>query len=88
MRTKKETEQIPFLGVSHMNCVIFAERLNVQTPQSMQAVRFYPKNNPMQTISHILSLPVNQSTIDFALICAAIVALRVGLSVVIHQLNK
>jgi hypothetical protein len=46
------------------------------------------RNNPMQTISHILSLPVDQCTIDFALICAAIVAVRVGLSVILHQLNK
>ena len=42
----------------------------------------------MQTISHILSLPVDQSTIDFALICAAMVAARVGLSVIIHKLYK
>ena len=42
----------------------------------------------MQTIAHILSLPVNQSTIDFAMICAAIVAVRVGLSIVLHKVNK
>lgn len=42
----------------------------------------------MQTINHILSLPVDQSTIDFALICAGIVAVRVGLSVIIHKLYK
>jgi hypothetical protein len=42
----------------------------------------------MQTINHILSLPVDQSTIDFALICAAMVAARIGLSIVLHKLNK
>jgi hypothetical protein len=42
----------------------------------------------MQTINHILSLPVDQGTIDFALICVAIVAVRVGLSVILHKLNK
>jgi len=42
----------------------------------------------MQTISHILSLPVDQGTIDFALICAAMVAIRVGLSVVLHKLSR
>jgi hypothetical protein len=42
----------------------------------------------MNTINHILSLPVNQSTIDFALICAAIVAIRVGLSVIFHKLSR
>jgi len=42
----------------------------------------------MQTISHILALPVSSSTLDFALICAGIVALRVGLSIVLHKVNK
>ncbi len=42
----------------------------------------------MQTISHILTLPVDQSTIDFALICAAMVAARVGLSVILHKLSR
>ena len=42
----------------------------------------------MQTINHILSLPVSSSTLDFALICAAIVAVRIGLSIVLHKLNK
>jgi hypothetical protein len=42
----------------------------------------------MQTISHILTLPVDQSTLDFALICAGIVAIRIGLSIVLHKLNK
>jgi hypothetical protein len=42
----------------------------------------------MNTIHHILSLPWNQSSLDFALICAAIVAVRIVLSVVLHKLNK
>lgn len=42
----------------------------------------------MQTISHILTLPVSSNTLDFALICAAIVAVRVGLSIVLHKVNK
>jgi hypothetical protein len=42
----------------------------------------------MQTITHILTLPVSSNTLDFALICAAIVAVRVGLSIIIHKLNK
>jgi hypothetical protein len=42
----------------------------------------------MNIINHILSLPVDQGTLDFALICAAIVALRIGLSVIIHKLYK
>jgi hypothetical protein len=46
------------------------------------------RNNIMQTISHILSLPVDQSTLDFALVCAAIVAIRVGLSIIFHKLAK
>jgi hypothetical protein len=42
----------------------------------------------MQTINHIFSLPVDNSTLDFALICAAIVTIRVMLSVVLHKLSK
>jgi hypothetical protein len=42
----------------------------------------------MQTITHILTLPVDQSTIDFALICFAMVAVRVGLSFILHKLTK
>jgi len=44
--------------------------------------------DPMTTISHILSLPVSSDTLDFALICAAIVAVRVGLSVIFHKLSR
>ena len=42
----------------------------------------------MQTINHILTLPVNQSTIDFALVCAGIVAVRIGLSIILHKLSR
>jgi hypothetical protein len=42
----------------------------------------------MNLINHILSLPVDQSSLDFALICAGMVAVRVLLSVVLHKLNK
>jgi hypothetical protein len=42
----------------------------------------------MQTIAHILSLPISSETIDFALICAAMVAVRIGLSVIIHKLYR
>jgi len=42
----------------------------------------------MNTINHILTLPVNQSTIDFALVCAGIVAIRIGLSIVLHKLSR
>jgi hypothetical protein len=41
----------------------------------------------MNLINHILSLPWDQSALDFALICAAMVAIRVGLSVVLHKLK-
>lgn len=41
----------------------------------------------MNLINHIMSLPVSSSTLDFALVCAAIVAIRVLLSVVLHKLN-
>jgi hypothetical protein len=42
----------------------------------------------MNTINYILSLPVDQSTIDFALICAAMVAARIMLSVILHKLSR
>jgi hypothetical protein len=42
----------------------------------------------MQTINHILSLPISDKTLDFALVCAAIVTVRVMLSIVLHKLNK
>ena len=41
----------------------------------------------MNLINHIMSLPVDQSTLDFALVCAVIVAVRVALSIVLHKLN-
>ena len=46
------------------------------------------ERHTMQTITHILSLPVDNSTLDFALVCAGIVAVRVGLSIVLHKLAK
>ena len=42
----------------------------------------------MNTIAHILSLPVSSDTLDFALLCAAIVTVRIGLSIVMHKLAK
>jgi hypothetical protein len=42
----------------------------------------------MHIINHILSLPWDQSTLDFALICAAMIAARVLLSVIFHKLTK
>jgi hypothetical protein len=42
----------------------------------------------MNIIHHILSLPWDSSTLDFALICAAMVTARVMLSVVFHKINK
>ena len=41
----------------------------------------------MNLINHIMSLPISSSTLDFALVCAGIVAVRVLLSVVLHKLN-
>jgi hypothetical protein len=41
----------------------------------------------MNIITHIMSLPIEQSTLDFALVCAGIVAVRVLLSIVLHKLN-
>jgi hypothetical protein len=41
----------------------------------------------MNTINHILSLPWNQSTLDFALICAGMIGVRIMLSVVLHKLK-
>jgi hypothetical protein len=42
----------------------------------------------MQTINHILTLPVSSNTLDFALVCAGIVAVRIGLSIILHKLSK
>ena len=41
----------------------------------------------MNLIDHIMSLPISSSTIDFALVCAGIVVVRVMLSIVLHKLN-
>jgi hypothetical protein len=68
-------------------------RIHRERQQKLVSVSFpfallNKQKTQMQTISHILSLPVNNSTLDFALICAAMVAARIGLSIVIHKLNK
>lgn len=42
----------------------------------------------MSIIHHILSLPWDSSTLDFALICAAMVAARIMLSVIFRKLTK
>jgi hypothetical protein len=42
----------------------------------------------MQTINHILSLPLSDTTLDFALVCAAIVTVRLMLSVILRKLSK
>lgn len=42
----------------------------------------------MTIINHILSLPVSPDTINLALICAALVVVRVGLSIVLHNLSR
>lgn len=41
----------------------------------------------MNIITHILSLPVSSDTINLALICAALVVVRVGLSIVLHKIK-
>ena len=41
----------------------------------------------MNLINHITSLAVDQSTLDFALVCAGIVVVRILLSIVLHKLN-
>ena len=42
----------------------------------------------MNLINHIMSLPIEQSTLDFALICAGIVVVRILLSIVLHKVAK
>jgi hypothetical protein len=42
----------------------------------------------MNVINHILSLPVSSDTINLAYICAALVVVRVGLSVILHNLSR
>jgi hypothetical protein len=42
----------------------------------------------MNTINHILSLPVSPDTINLAYICAALVVVRVMLSVILHKLSR
>ena len=42
----------------------------------------------MNVITHILSLPVSDDTLNLALICAALVVVRVGLSIILHNLSR
>jgi hypothetical protein len=42
----------------------------------------------MQTINHILSLPMSPDTINFALVGAVLVIVRVGLSIVLNKLSR
>ena len=42
----------------------------------------------MTIINHILSLPVSSDTLNLAYICAALVVVRVGLSVILHNLSR
>jgi hypothetical protein len=41
----------------------------------------------MNLINHILSLPVSPHTINLAYICAGILAVRIGLSIVLHKIK-
>lgn len=41
----------------------------------------------MTIITHILSLPVSSDTVNLAYICAALVVVRVGLSIVLHRIK-
>jgi hypothetical protein len=41
----------------------------------------------MNTINHILSLPVSSDTVNLALICAALLVVRVTLSVILHKIK-
>jgi hypothetical protein len=41
----------------------------------------------MNVINHILSLPVSSDTINLAYICAALVVVRIGLSIVLHKIK-
>lgn len=42
----------------------------------------------MNVINHILSLPISSDTLDFAYICAALVVVRVMLSIILHKLSR
>jgi hypothetical protein len=42
----------------------------------------------MNVINHILSLPVSGDTINLAYICATLLVVRVGLSIVLHKLSR
>ena len=42
----------------------------------------------MQIINHILSLPVSADTLNLAYICAALLVVRVALSIILHKLPR
>ena len=42
----------------------------------------------MNLITHILSLPISSDTVNLAYICAGILAVRIGLSVILHNLSR
>lgn len=44
--------------------------------------------NTMTIITHIMSLPISSDTVNLALICAALVVVRVGLSIIMHNLSR
>ena len=41
----------------------------------------------MQIINHILSLPVSSDTINLALICVALLVVRIALSIILHKIK-
>jgi len=42
----------------------------------------------MQIINHILSLPISSDTLNLAYICAGLLSVRVGLSIILHNLSR
>jgi len=41
----------------------------------------------MNVINHILSLPVSSDTLNLAYICAALLVVRVALSIILHKIK-
>jgi len=41
----------------------------------------------MNVINHILSLPVSSDTLNLAYICAGLLSVRVGLSIILHKIK-
>jgi hypothetical protein len=60
----------------------------MRTNPNLDAFERLTLENHMTIINHILSLPVSDDTINLALICAALVVVRVGLSIVLHNLSR